>query len=226
MRISAFLLDDDDNFRTLTGLRLKSWLEDIDLNEARDIASGKDFLDNTDKKITLAILDQHLPDGYGSSLAQHPALKNAAILAVSSDDAPELPAKSVSFGAQHFLAKTQVKEGLFIPMIKALIERKIFEKELLRSQIQKTKMESMKMLLSTLNHEINNPLGAVLGGAYLFKASENLDEKQKEALRLIESSGNRIKHVMKQLCEAADLQVVKKGNEDVFQVPGDPEWKK
>ena len=66
--------------------------------------------------------------------------------------------------------------------------------------------------------------GAVLGGAYLLKTGGSLAEEQREALRLIEASGHRIKHVIQQLCDAADLEEVIKGQEAVFQIPGDPTW--
>ena len=117
-----------------------------------------------------------------------------------------------------------MSEPLFIPLVLALIERKKLEQELLTARIKQSRMESIKLLLGTLRHEINNPLGAVLGGAYIMRLSGQLGADQAEALRLIEASGNRIKHVIKELCEAAELEEVTKGSEQVFHVPGDPDW--
>ena len=85
-------------------------------------------------------------------------------------------------------------------------------------------MESIKTLIGTLRHEINNPLGAVLGGAYIIKSAGRLGSQQKEALKLIEESGKRITTVLNSLCEAAELEEVTKGQEQVFHVPGDPAW--
>jgi len=64
----------------------------------------------------------------------------------------------------------------------------------------------------------------VLGGAYLMRSGGNLGPDQEKALKIIEASGNRIKHVMKQLAAAAELEEVTKAQEEVFQVPGDPKW--
>ncbi|MCB0347150.1 MAG: hypothetical protein KDD66_18665, partial [Bdellovibrionales bacterium] len=69
-----------------------------------------------------------------------------------------------------------------------------------------------------LRHEINNPLGAVIGAAYLLKHEGQLEDTQIEAIKLIERSGNRINQVLQQLCEAAELEEVTKANERVFQV--------
>ena len=66
----------------------------------------------------------------------------------------------------------------------------------------------------------------MLGGAYLLRTSENLQSEQNDAIRLIEASGNRIKHVLNQLCETAEIEEVTKGQEQVFQIPGDPSWEK
>lgn len=218
-----FILEDDPSFLQILELRLRSWNPDVSFTHADTITRAREILDQRGN-YCLAILDQHLPDGRGHELLGHPTLGNTAILAVSSDTAPELPGETVRAGAQHFLGKRQVSEALFVPLIEALIERKDFEVQLLEAKLRASRMESIKRLLATLRHEINNPLGAVLGGAYLIKSAEELPKEQQEAVHLIEESGKRIKHVIQQLCEAADLEEVTKAHEDVFQVPGDKPW--
>lgn len=225
MKIIAFILEDDINFQKILELRLKSWNKEIQIHSAKTIKEAKEFLTKTDLNFTFAVLDQHLPDGRGVELFEHPKIQNTAVLAVSSDKTPEIPATTLKAGAGHFLAKQQISEPLFIPLLQALIERKQLEEELFNSKVKQGKYDAIKLLLATLRHEINNPLGAVLGGSYLLKAKGTLDKDQQEALRLIEESGNRIKHVIQQLCDAAELEEVTKGKEQVFQVPGDPKWK-
>ena len=220
----ALIVEDDKQFRKVLELRLNSWRTDIDITYAGSLSEARAILDSGEEAFRLVILDQHLPDGMGPELFEHPALEQSAVLAVSADDSPELPAEAVKAGAQHFLGKRQVSAPLFIPLLQALIERKELEAELLQSKLAQSRMDTIRVLLRTLRHEINNPLGAVLGGAYLVRSSGELQEEQQKALRLIEQSGNRIKHVIQQLCETADLEEVIKGREQVFQVPGDPKW--
>lgn len=224
MAVHTLIVEDDKNFQKLVELRLRASIPDILIRSANTLQNARNILDEPELQLQLVILDQHLPDGYGSTLFDHPKLKEAAVLAVSSDDSPEVPSRALIAGAQHFLGKRQVSEPLFIPLVLALIERKKLEQELLAARIKQSRMESIKVLLGTLRHEINNPLGAVLGGAYIMRLGGELASDQAEALRLIEASGNRIKHVIKELCEAAELEEVTKGSEQVFHVPGDPDW--
>jgi signal transduction histidine kinase len=224
MPINALIVEDDLRFLKLLEIRLKSWKPDINITHAPSLTQARSALDDSTRAFDLVILDQNLPDGMGRTLFDHPRLSESAVLAVSSDTTPELPAEAVKAGAQHFLGKRQLSEPLFIPLVAALIERNSFEKELFESRLKQSRLDTIKVLLGTLRHEINNPLSGVLGGAYLLRSAGDLDPEQKEALGLMEQSGNRIKHVINQLCEAAELEEVTKGQEQVFQVPGDPQW--
>ena len=226
MSVAVLIVDDDQQFRRIVELRLAGWREDLKIVIAENLTQARQILDLADAPFTIVILDQHLPDGLGVELLDHPLVKDASVLAVSADETPEVPVRAVRAGAQHFLSKRQVTTPLFLPLLDALIERKLLEQELIRTRIQQSRMETIKMLLRTLRHEINNPLGAVLGGAYLVRSGGTLSDEQTRALKLIEQSGNRIKHVIEQLCETAELEAVTKGREEVFQVPGDPAWEK
>jgi response regulator of citrate/malate metabolism len=224
MSLKVLIVEDDPNFQKVVELRLKNWEPDLDLRTADSLAAALIQLSDNKIEYDLVVLDQHLPDGLGSTLFTHPKIQQAAVLAVSADDAPEIPARAMRAGAQHFLSKRQVSEPLFIPLVEALIERRHLEAELLKSRLKQSRLDTIRVLLGTLRHEINNPLGAVMGGAYLLKSRGNLLAEQSDAIRLIEASGNRIKHVLTQLCQTAELEEVTKGQEQVFQVPGDPSW--
>ncbi len=226
MAFPIFILEDDPQFRKILELRLRSWRKDLDITVAESISAAKKTLDASTTQFSLAILDQQLPDGSGVEMLEHSALQGVPVLAVSADDSPELPANAVSAGAAHFLGKRQISAPLFIPLLEAIIRRQEVEKELLSSEIRKSRMETIRTLLGTLRHEINNPLGAVLGGAYLMRSGEDLSTEQVEAVKLIEESGKRIKHVLEQLCDTAELEEVTKGHEQVFHIPGDPAWDK
>lgn len=222
--MNVLLVEDDMNFAKVVEIRLRGWRRDLKLRHAKTIAEARALLDDPKEDYTLIILDQHLPDGLGASLSEHSRFQDSAILAVSADDSPEIPGRAVVAGAQHFLAKRQITEPHFIPLLEALISRRELDQKVNEIRERESRMKTIRLLLATLRHEINNPLGAVLGGAYLLKTGGTLAEEQKEALRLIEASGHRIKHVIQQLCDTADLEEVVKGQESVFQIPGDPTW--
>lgn len=102
----------------------------------------KDLLEKTDIQFTLAVLDQHLPDGRGLELIDHPKLNTAAILAVSSDNTPELPGNTVKAGAQHFLSKRQVSEPLFPTTNRPSWRKKI--EELVQARIKNSRYQSIQ----------------------------------------------------------------------------------
>lgn len=108
------------------------------------------------------------------------------------------------------------------------MERNRLMKELLSSRVNNAVIDSIKTHVGTLRHEVNNPLGAVLGAAYLLRMSEQATPEQKEAAELVERSGKRIKHVLDEICKAIELetplQAVNKANQRVFHIPGDKPW--
>ncbi len=224
MPFEIFILEDDDDFFHILSVRLKAWRPELNITRARTIAEGERILEGMTKSLLLAIVDQHLPDGRGTALLNHNKLQNCAVLAVSADTLPELPGDTLRAGAQHFLGKRQVTEPLFQPLLEALIDRKKLEMDLDQARVSEARLDAIKVLLSTLRHEMNNPLGAVLGGIFLLRTVGTLDKKQKEAIELIEGSSNRMKNVIEKLCETAELEEVTKANEKVFHVPGDKPW--
>jgi signal transduction histidine kinase len=225
-KLQILMVEDDPSFQKIVELRLRSWNDQISLTIAGSLGEAKKIIEDPSRRFELAILDHHLPDGVGASLFDHPRLNEAAILAVSADHSPETPGLAVRAGAQHFLEKRQVSEPLFVPLLEAMLARKKLENELSQAKLKQLKTQTIKMLVSTLRHEINNPLGAVLGGTFLVRNSGGLSSEQADALKLIEASGNRIKHVLNQLCEAVEVQEVTKAQEQVFHIPGDKPWKK
>ena len=225
MSLKLLLVEDDDNFASLTIIRLRAWREDLAIDRARSIGEAQTLLSSTIYQLIL--LDQHLPDGEGTDVLNHPSASYAAVVAMSSDNTAEIPGRTVKAGAAHFLSKTQIREPLFLPLLEAILARKEGEDLLRKAELRAERMETITTLLATLRHEINNPLGAVLGAAYLLRSAGTLAPHQQDALKMIESSSERIGHVVRELCKAADpdeLEVVTKASEKVFQVPGDPRW--
>jgi signal transduction histidine kinase len=190
------------------------------LTEARSI-----LVKNAPNFFHLVVCDEHLPDGRGSQFISEGLLGSAAVLSVSSDEAPELPGSVFQAGARFFLRKQDITDRLFTPLVLAMVSRSQIEAELAQAHLDKNILQSVKTLVATLRHEINNPLGAVLGAAYLLKAGgEKVDANQQEAAELIETSGRRIKHVLDELCSAIALESVTKADQKVYHIPGDKPW--
>lgn len=225
MPLEILIIDDDASFRRLLELRLKSFLKDMQATILPSLGEARTYL-KSDKRpqLDLVILDEHLPDGRGVELLQEGWFQNLTVLTVSSDDAPEIPGATVQAGAAYFLNKRHVSEPLFQPLILGIMERNRLSRELEEARLQNALIDTVKTLVGTLRHEINNPLGAVLGAAYLLRENESATPELKEAAKLVESSGQRIKYVLDELCQAVELEPVTKANQKVFHIPGDEPW--
>jgi len=149
-----------------------------------------------------------------------------AVLCVSSDTSPEIPGATLKAGATYFLNKVQISEPLFEPLVRGILDRNQLQRELSQAKIDAAVIDTVRTLVSTLRHEINNPLGAVLGAAYLLRKDGEAAPEQARAAELVEVSGRRISHVLEQLCKAVSVEKVSKAQQEVFQIPGDEEWEK
>jgi signal transduction histidine kinase len=226
MSCTILLVDDDPDFKRILEARLRAFLKNLSVVSYARLQDARAFLLQERGKIQfdLVILDQHLPDGRGTDLLQENFFIDYAVLCLSSDTDPTLPGQTILAGANYFLNKINISEPLFRPLVEALIERNQIHRELSRIRTQSAVMESVRTLVMTLKHEINNPLGAILGGAFLLHSGAQASEKQKQAAQLVEQSGQRIKTVLDQLCSAISLETVTKGGQVVYQVPGDAPW--
>ena len=218
------IIDDDAAFARILQLRLKALLGPIEVTTAETLASAREVVQR-ERGFDLVVLDEHLPDGRGIELLKEGCFQDLAVLCISSDEAPEIPGETLRAGAAYFLNKLRVSEPLFAPLVRGVLDRNRLQRELGQARVQAAVMDTVRTLVTTLRHEINNPLGAVLGAAYILRSGRTLSEEQLQAAELVESSGQRISHVLEQLCRAVQIDRVKKGDQEVFHVPGDAEWK-
>jgi len=227
MTQQILLVDDDDSFKKLLTKRLLSIYPDALFQTTGDLASTRDLMSSKkDIAFDLIVLDQQLPDGSGVEFLHEGWFAEYAVLMMSSDTTPSIPGESLKSGASYFLSKSQISEPLFKYLVEGVVTQNILKKKLISVEINTAKMETVKTLISTLRHEINNPLGAVLGAAYILKTTSGATTEQKEAAQLVEESGKRIKHVLDELSEAVSLESVSKAKHTVFHIPGDKKWEK
>ena len=224
MTFKILIVDDDESFKKILEIKLKSFIFPVEFTWLNRIEKAREYVKNVKIDFDLVILDQHLPDGRGEELLNEGMFENLAVLAMSSDNSPEMPGNTIRAGATYFLSKSQVSQPLFTPLVQGIIERNNLLKELEKNRLDKAIIDSVKTLILTLKHEINNPLGAVLGAAYLLKNNPEANSDQKQAAELVESSGHRIKHVIEQLSKAVSVEPVQKANQTVYHIPGDKPW--
>lgn len=226
MSFSILIIDDDASFRKIIERRLRSFIGECSITSLENLNSAREHLRSLTKTpYDLVILDEHLPDGRGVTLLSEGWFEGITVLSVSSDTAPETQGNVVQAGAAYFLAKTVVSEPLFKPLVIGVIDRNRLQRQLEETRLEAARLDTVKTLVATLRHEINNPLGAVLGAAFILSQA-SITEEQREAAELVEQSGVRIKEVLDKLCHTLALETVDKAAHRVFQIPGDKPWKK
>jgi signal transduction histidine kinase len=74
------------------------------------------------------------------------------------------------------------------------------------NQIIDERLEAVRQLAVSINHEINNPLSVIAGNAeYLLYVNKSLDEKTIERLKIIECESLRIAEINRRLLEIQTL---------------------
>ena len=223
--LQILIIDDDPSFRKLLGLRLQSFIDNLKITTFENLSEAREAL--KEEKVVyydLVILDQHLPDGSGTEFLDEGWFEELAVMTISSDTDPSIPGASIKAGSAYFLNKLQIKEDLFKHLVLGIMDRNILQKQLNDSKVNAAVIDTVRTLVSTLKHEINNPLGAVLGGAFIMRSNEGATQKQIEAAELVEKSGKRIKEVLDELCDAVELKPVLKAETKVFSLEGDEGW--
>ena len=225
MAFSVLMIEDDLSFQKLLEKRLKSFIPELNVTHFDNIEAARKHLKEHNKPyFDLVVLDEHLPDGRGVEILGEGWFEDLAVISISSDKSPETPGALVQAGAAYFLEKTAISQPLFRPLIEGIIDRNNIQKEFLKSKVDSAIIDTVKTLAGTLRHEINNPLGAVLGAAFILKMKDASEKERQEAIELVESSGQRIKHVLDELCAAVEVEPVKKADQTVFHIPGDQPW--
>lgn len=170
----------------------------------RSAHNGTDALQAVaEKKPDLILLDLMLPDmdGYEVCTRLQGDEENRRIpVIILTAHGPEPAAKAMGLrsGANDYLTKPITPDELL-----ARIETQLRLKNLENQRVLAEKLLIIDQMVTTLQHEVNNPLSGILGYSEILLDQIENDEVTladvKEALVTIRDSGQRIKDVMKKL---------------------------
>jgi DNA-binding response OmpR family regulator len=155
----------------------------------------------------LVVLDINMPivDGLEvcRRIRQHEAGRETFVLVVTARDGREALASVLEAGADDYVTKPTSPENLRARL--EIAERRIVqdtarraaEAELARSRW----LAGIGETTIALEHEINNPLSALLGHAELMLMERGLTEEQEQQLRVIVEQATRIAGVVRRLAK-------------------------
>jgi len=170
----------------------------------RSANSGREALQMVeDEKPDLILLDILMPDMDGYEVCEHlrddpKTARIPVILATGQIVGTPERVKGLRSGASDFLMKPIERDELI-----ARIETQMRLKELADQMILNEKRILIDQLVTTLQHEIINPLSGILGYSELMlkkmKKQELTPQEIEKALETIHSSSERIQEVMERL---------------------------
>jgi FixJ family two-component response regulator len=161
----------------------------------------------------LIAVDYDLPDMDGLQLlTQIRADKpDTPIILITGVGSEQIAVEAMKSGATDYIAKTG-DYGATIPrVIKQAYHKQqliLKNRRLEEKALHADKLQMLTSLISTLNHEINNPLMAVLGNVELLLEDEAISDKAViEKLKIIEASARRIQTFTHQMANVMSAPI-------------------
>jgi DNA-binding response OmpR family regulator len=202
--------DDDVIARTLLAAVLADLDHDVTVADDGEAA----WLAFQRNPVPLVVLDINMPGLDGLEVCRrirgHDAGRNTFVLIVTARDGRDDRVSVLEAGADDYVTKPTSPENLRARLeiakrrIAQDIVRRTAEEELARSRW----LAGIGETTIALEHEINNPLSALLGHAELLMMEDNLNEDQQEQLRIIQEQAARIAQVVRRLARLKNPQSV------------------
>jgi DNA-binding response OmpR family regulator len=192
----------------------QSILEQYPEFEISSFSHGKDFLKVQDKnKFDLICLDYHLPDMNGLELLSiiRTELADIPIIVVTGVGSEQTAVEAMKSGATDYITKN----ANYISTIPRVLKQAYRKQKLIlknrrleeKSRIAE-KFETITTTTSTLNHEINNPLMAILGTVELLIDDLGITDRAiKDKLEMISVSAQRIQEITQKLASLTDAPI-------------------
>ena len=166
--------------------------------------------------VSLVILDLSMPVLDGLEVCRriraHPAGRETFVLVVTGRDAREDLAEVLDAGADDYVSKPSTPEHLRARL--AIAARRIAQEEARRTAeaelAQARWLAGIGETTIALEHEINNPLSALLGHAELLLMDRALTAEQRQQLELVLAQATRIAKIVRRLAKLENPRSVER----------------
>jgi DNA-binding response OmpR family regulator len=203
--------DDDIIARTLLAAVL------VDLgHDATEVEDGERAWDAFQREpVPLVLLDINMPrlDGLAvcRRIREHPNGRETFVLVLTARDGREDLAAVLAAGADDYVTKPSSPENLRARL--EIAQQRIIQNEARRAaeaELARSRwLAGIGETTIALEHEINNPLSALLGHTELMLMdTDHLMESQREQLRIIQEQAARIADVVRRLGKLKNPQTV------------------
>jgi len=202
--------DDDVIARTLLAAVFADLAHDVTV--AEDGAQAWEAFQR--EPFQLVVLDINMPGLTGLEVCRriraHEAGRDTFVLIVTARDGREDLARVLEAGADDYVTKPTSPENLRARL--EIAERRIGQDDARRaaeSELARSRwLAGIGETTIALEHEINNPLSALLGHAELLIMDAKLSDEQLEQLHIIQEQAARIAQVVRRLAKLKNPQSV------------------
>ncbi len=154
----------------------------------------------------LILLDVMMPgiDGYETCQRIHamPGLESLPIIMLTAKRELESKIRGLESGAHDYIIKPFQREEVM-----ARVRSLLTIRSLQRALVQTQKKATVGEMMITLNHEINNPLAAILGNTeLLLMEAKELPERSQRKLDTIYRESMRIRDILKRINNLREIQ--------------------
>ena len=188
-RVRVLVVDDDN----MSGELLRKRLEKRGF-DSHYIDNGADCLEYIEtNKVDLVLLDLMMPGMSGTevlvSIRENYNNYQLPVIIVTAKDSTNDVVDSLKSGANDYLTKP-----INLDIAEARIDTQVHVKTLLERSLETGKVETINKMVTTLNHEINNPLMIAYGNLSL--AKNKIDEvKIDKALKALDRITGIVKKI-------------------------------
>jgi DNA-binding response OmpR family regulator len=180
------LIEDDPDQALLTRDTLESTLTELELTE---VSTGAAALALDLDSFDAILLDNNLPDTTGLELLRKFSDRpHGPVIMVTSDEVIEIAVDALKIGAADFILKSlelhQLLPHIVEKTISAVHQRRAIAEGEIRDREKKVQIETLKRIMMTLAHHINNAIMPITFSAELCQRSEYAVDTTR---RLVES---------------------------------------
>ncbi|MCK5125000.1 MAG: response regulator [candidate division Zixibacteria bacterium] len=172
----------------------------------RFFSTGGEFLKSLKtEKYDIICLDFHLPDYTGLELLSlvRAEITDVPIIIITGAGSEQIAVEAMKSGATDYITKSTEYTQTIPRVIKQAYQRQrliLKNRRLEEKSVNAEKLKTITIMTSTLNHEINNPLMAIMGNVELLMDNPQLQDKSvKEKLSMISDLALRIQSITKQM---------------------------
>ncbi len=212
----VLIIEDDEDYAFLEEDILSDELE----SEIKTIASGEELSTDLIEFADVFLLDYNLPDSTGTDII--PVLRKhseAPIIIVTGDDQLQTAVETLKEGAVDFLVKSPKSITVLPKIVKRTVDEYRTSRQLLREQKEKEllhiKIETLRQVLTTLAHYINNATTTIFGYAQLCKQDSGNLNRYNKLVEVSLTGTQKITLVLKELenlINSEDLQTTDYAN--------------